>query len=236
MHNNPKQFYVYIYMRHDGTPYYIGKGSGRRAWSYNRKGCPRPSDDRIYIFLDGLEEQHAYDLEECLVAQYGRKDINTGILRNMTSGGGGAKHLSENSKERLSHKGVDNPMFGKSHSEKTKRQISESNSGRIHTEDSKSKISAKLKGRASPRKGAKLSQDTRDILSTSNRGEGNPMFGKQHSIESKDKIRQRIQKPVVAAGNMYNSVKLAAEFLEVDPGTIRYRANKEKFTDYYYVR
>jgi len=78
-----------MYLREDGTPYYIGKGSKRRAWSTVRI-VNKPYDPaRIKIFLDDLDEQDALNLEEVLIAQYGRKDNGTGILRNLTEGGDG---------------------------------------------------------------------------------------------------------------------------------------------------
>jgi hypothetical protein len=94
---NPYRYYTYAYLRIDRTPYYIGKGKGNRAYRKHWRSKSRggyftpPEKDRILILKNNLDEEEAYKHEMYMINVFGRKDIGTGILRNMSDGGEGAK-------------------------------------------------------------------------------------------------------------------------------------------------
>jgi len=82
-------FYTYLWLREDGTPYYVGKGSGKRAFVVHPlrgKIYKAPPAERIVIYY-AKSEQDAFETEVALIWYYGRKDLGTGILRNLTDGG-----------------------------------------------------------------------------------------------------------------------------------------------------
>ena len=109
------EYYTYAFLREDGTPYYIGKGKGRRAYNKNRSVFSPPKE-RIIFLKKNLTEQQAFNHEKYMIFIFGRKDNGSGILLNKTDGGDGvsgsvwtdtqrAKASKERKKRKWWHKG-----------------------------------------------------------------------------------------------------------------------------------
>jgi hypothetical protein len=139
-------FYTYAYLREDGTPYYIGKGKGKRAFKRSgRFSCNRPKDRKFILILKkGLTEDEAFRHEIYMIAVLGRKDLGTGIIRNLTNGGDGASGY-KHSPEAIER--IRKSKEGLPRSEETKKRIGEGHRGKSLSEETKKKLSAIHKGK-----------------------------------------------------------------------------------------
>jgi hypothetical protein len=133
--NRVEMYYTYAYLREDGTPYYIGKGKGNRAYERSRKGIKPPKDkSKIILLKQNLAEDAAFKHEVYMISIFGRKDLGNGILHNRTDGGDGIKNPSEKTRKKMSesHKGEKHYNYGKSLSEEHKRKLSVVQKGEKH--------------------------------------------------------------------------------------------------------
>ncbi|MDW7641094.1 MAG: NUMOD3 domain-containing DNA-binding protein [Nitrosarchaeum sp.] len=158
-------YYTYAYLREDRTPYYIGKGKGSRIYRKTRRIKPPKDKSRIIFLKQNLTEEEAFKHEIYMIAVFGRIDLRTGILHNMTNGGegGSGRVLSEETRRKLSdaNRGKNHPNYGKTTSLETK-----------------AKMSASKKN---------MSDETRAKYSAANTGENHPFYGKTHSPETRAK-------------------------------------------------
>lgn len=143
-----KNCYVYAYLREsDNSPYYIGKGSGNRAYS-KHQNISVPKDNKLIVILaNELTDAEAHALEIKLINEYGRKNNNTGILRNLTDGGEGTTGaiLTEQTRKRMS-----SASKGIAKSKKHRESISRALTGRQKTIEHIANISAAKKGKEIP--------------------------------------------------------------------------------------
>ena len=112
-----------MWLREDGTPYYVGKGQGNRGLSSrgHRVRCPEKSH---ILLQEHPSEEVAHVVERFFISYYGRLDMGTGCLANLTDGGEGHSNPSDTTRKKLSDSKLGNTLTkGRTQSEDAKRKI-----------------------------------------------------------------------------------------------------------------
>lgn len=224
-------YYVYQYLRAKdsdiamaGTPYYIGKGKGKRAWRKGQSERIQPPSDpnNVVIVAENLTESQAFDLEMLLISKWGRIDKETGILRNRADGGPGApgairteehkQKVGKANKNRAHHSPSPEAIKKRADANRGKKRtaefcklLSEINKGRKRgpiSEEIKQKISNSLSGRAKPPRTADHAQKLRNAL------KGRKLTPEQRAIR-KTPVRSPMSEETKAKIGKANKGKLA---------------------------
>jgi hypothetical protein len=187
--------YVYCYLRETasatakaGTPYYIGiASSGDRPFHKNHN-APVPRDrQRVRILRQGLTPDEARRWECFYIARFGRKDIGTGILCNLTNGGEGAYGAVRTPEQRKRYRAAN---IGRKHTHEAREAVRAARLGKTIPDSARQKISETLTGR-------QLSPEHRQKIGEANR--------RRHvSDETKQAIAEKARDrkiPSVAAAN-----------------------------------
>jgi len=209
--NPPSGYYVYAYIRsidsntsNAGTPYYIGMGKNKRAWN-NHKHIKVPDDiNKIIILEHNLTNLGAFAIERRMIAWYGRKDNNTGILLNRNDGGSGGSTggiVSEETRKKLSaalkgrkiteeeRKKRSISRKGKKKSKEWVEKVAAANRGKVRSEEVKLRQSVLQKGRP----GTPHTEETKRKMSEQRKG-NQYHKGYAHSQETREKMREAWKK------------------------------------------
>jgi len=188
------RFYCYIYYRKDGmTPFYIGKGSNKRAYNFSNhrhntwaiRIINKEGKNNIKIeIIECIDEQHSFEVEKRWIAIF-RADGY--VLCNQTNGGEGASGFSHKHTEEVKKK-MSISHIGKVISDETRKKCSLCHKNKPKTEEHKNKIAQSEKGKI-------VSEETKKKLSVANKGR---IVSKEH----KEKNRKAL------SGDKSNSAKL----------------------------
>lgn len=159
---------IYQHRRNDTNEVFyvgIGKDEKRPYTKCNRndhwKRIVKKHGYTTEILITELLWDNACEVEIGLIKYYGRRDLGTGTLVNMTSGGDGTHNLDEEALNKIS---IANK--GKKHSDATKQKMSNAKKGIPKSEEHKHKMSESAK----KRKRVPVSDETRAKLSKLRKG------------------------------------------------------------------
>lgn len=148
------EFYVYFWFYKDTDEvFYIGKGKGNRFLerkahrnNYFKNILNKEKDNvDVKIIKSNLTEEDAFELEKNLIKEYKSKGQAKANLHEGGCGGNTGNYYSQTRSKKISdfgktRVGEKNPMWGKTHSEETKRKLREANLGKKLTQEHKDKL------------------------------------------------------------------------------------------------
>ena len=194
--SKPRDFYTYIHMKETtGEIFYVGKGQGNRfKTTKSRSEYWKRTAKKYGVIVDivahGISEHEALLLEKKLIKIYGRKNLGTGNLVNLTDGGEG--------------------YSGYICTDETRRKLSEAGKGRKHTEEHKQYMSDIMKGRV-------FSDET--ILKMRNARLGKKLTEEQR-IKARDSRPSSRKVVCMETGEVFKSASEAARWVGVDTTSI----------------
>jgi len=193
-------FYVYDDLIFEYEPFYIGKGVNDRIsiseydksniYKFNKINKIKNEGLCVisYKIYENLTESESFNKERESIDKIGKIITEKGPLVNFSDGGNGGDNISKHpfiddikKKMSISKMGEKNSFFGKSHTDETKRILSEKNLG-VNIGEKNSFF------------GKSHTDETKRIISENNKkniGEKNHFYGKNHTLESKNKIREK---------------------------------------------
>lgn len=183
MDNN---YLVYLHLKPCGEVFYVGMGNKRRPYTKSDrnnfwKKIVKKHGYEIQIIKENLTKEDSYNLETSLIKQYGRRDLGLGTLVNLTDGGDGSHNVSvsQETKDKLSliH-------TGSKRSDETRKKMSEKAKQRIFSQETRQKMSESAKNKI-------FTEEHKKKLYSNKDGENNGMFGRTHSEETREKMRQK---------------------------------------------
>jgi group I intron endonuclease len=159
--------FIYLWYDSQNKKYYLGKHKGSPddwythssyVWpSFTKDNIPKGVRRRILAYgtekeIAKLEHEFLLNRKNKCWHRYYNLGIGDGVWIDMT--------------------GPNNHMYGKKHTEETRK-----------------KMSAALKGRKNPMSGRKHTEETLKKLRVINAGSGNPFYGRKHTEETLEKMR-----------------------------------------------
>lgn len=135
-------FYVYLHINPKmGEPFYVGKGRKNRAFETQKRSnwwnnFVNKNGFDVIILEDSLFEKKALEREVYWIKRIGRKNLNKGLLINLTNGGEGTsgRILTDEQRKKLSEINIGNKnCLGRKLSDETKAKMSLSAINKKHS-------------------------------------------------------------------------------------------------------